>query len=121
MREPGTGRRRLGVESGAGSSTILLAFAAEAVPERRDGEPAEDTVEDVYEPFLIQQGLLQRTPKGRMATPAAFEHLGLAAASRVSRRGPFAGEIPPISASRVARAAKRRAGAERRERVRRRC
>ncbi len=45
------------------------------------GEP-EDTVEDVYEPFLIQQGLLQRTPKGRMATPAAFEHLGLAASQR---------------------------------------
>ena len=40
------------------------------------GEP-EDTVEDVYEPFLIQQGLLMRTPKGRVATPAAFGHLGL--------------------------------------------
>ena len=40
------------------------------------GEP-EDTVEDVYEPFLIQQGLLMRTPKGRVATSAAFGHLGL--------------------------------------------
>ncbi len=38
----------------------------------------EDTVEDVYEPFLIQQGLLLRTPKGRVATPAAYIHLGLA-------------------------------------------
>ena len=37
----------------------------------------DDTVEDVYEPFLIQQGLLIRTPKGRTATPAAFTHLGL--------------------------------------------
>ena len=37
----------------------------------------EDTVEDVYEPFLIQQGLLIRTPKGRVATPAAYNHLGL--------------------------------------------
>ena len=37
----------------------------------------EDTVEDVYEPFLIQQGLLLRTPKGRVATPAAFDHLGM--------------------------------------------
>ncbi|MDE0928431.1 MAG: Holliday junction branch migration DNA helicase RuvB [Acidimicrobiales bacterium] len=37
----------------------------------------DDTVEDVYEPFLIQQGLLLRTPKGRVATPAAFAHLGL--------------------------------------------
>jgi len=34
-----------------------------------------DTVEDAYEPYLLQQGLLQRTPRGRMATPRAFEHL----------------------------------------------
>jgi holliday junction DNA helicase RuvB len=40
-------------------------------------EPTE-TVEDVYEPFLIQQGLLMRTPRGRVATPAAWHHLGLA-------------------------------------------
>ncbi len=39
------------------------------------GEPTE-TVEDVYEPFLIQQGLLMRTPRGRVATPAAWAHLG---------------------------------------------
>ena len=39
-------------------------------------EPTE-TVEDVYEPFLIQQGLLMRTPRGRIATPAAWQHLGL--------------------------------------------
>ena len=37
----------------------------------------EDTVEDVYEPYLIQQGLVSRTPKGRVALPAAYEHLGL--------------------------------------------
>jgi Holliday junction DNA helicase RuvB len=41
------------------------------------GEQTE-TVEDVYEPFLIQQGLLMRTPRGRVALPAAWEHLGLA-------------------------------------------
>ena len=35
------------------------------------------TLEDVYEPFLLQQGLINRTPKGRVATPRAFEHLGL--------------------------------------------
>ena len=40
-------------------------------------EPTE-TVEDVYEPYLIQQGLLMRTPRGRVATPAAYAHLGLA-------------------------------------------
>jgi Holliday junction DNA helicase RuvB len=39
-------------------------------------EPTE-TVEDVYEPFLIQQGLLMRTPRGRVATAAAWAHLGL--------------------------------------------
>jgi holliday junction DNA helicase RuvB len=36
-----------------------------------------ETLEDVYEPFLLQLGFLQRTPRGRMATPAAWEHLGL--------------------------------------------
>ncbi len=40
------------------------------------GEQAE-TVEDVYEPFLIQRGLLARTSRGRVAMPAAYEHLGL--------------------------------------------
>ncbi|MEI6742718.1 MAG: Holliday junction branch migration DNA helicase RuvB [bacterium] len=34
-----------------------------------------ETLEDVYEPFLIQQGFLSRTPRGRIAMPAAFEHL----------------------------------------------
>ncbi|HTK16916.1 MAG TPA: Holliday junction branch migration DNA helicase RuvB [Acidimicrobiia bacterium] len=38
---------------------------------------APETVEDVYEPFLLQCGLLERTPRGRVATPAAFDHLGL--------------------------------------------
>ena len=36
-----------------------------------------DTVEDVYEPYLIQQGLIMRTPKGRQATDRAFEHVGV--------------------------------------------
>ena len=40
------------------------------------GEQTE-TVEDVYEPFLIQEGLLARTPRGRVAMPSAWEHLGL--------------------------------------------
>jgi Holliday junction DNA helicase RuvB len=41
-----------------------------------------DTIEDVLEPYLIQQGYLQRTPRGRLATPAAYRHLGLAAPPR---------------------------------------
>lgn len=36
-----------------------------------------DTVEDVYEPYLIQQGLIMRTPKGRQATDRAFDHVGV--------------------------------------------
>ena len=38
-----------------------------------------DTIEDVLEPFLIQQGYLQRTPRGRIATPLAYQHFGVAA------------------------------------------
>jgi Holliday junction DNA helicase RuvB len=34
-----------------------------------------DTLEDVYEPFLIQSGFIQRTPRGRVVTPAAYTHL----------------------------------------------
>ena len=37
-----------------------------------------DTIMDVYEPFLIQCGFLMRTPRGRVATPAAYRHLGIA-------------------------------------------
>ena len=39
---------------------------------------ASDTIEDVLEPYLIQQGYLQRTPRGRIATPAIWQHFGLA-------------------------------------------
>jgi len=39
------------------------------------GEDA-GTLEEVYEPYLIQQGYLQRTPRGRAATPAAYRHFG---------------------------------------------
>nr|MCR5614816.1 hypothetical protein [Saccharofermentans sp.] len=35
------------------------------------------TIEDVYEPFLLQNGFIQKTPRGRMLTKRAFEHLGL--------------------------------------------
>jgi Holliday junction DNA helicase RuvB len=37
----------------------------------------QDTIEDVYEPYLLQKGFIKRTPRGRCATAAAFEHLGL--------------------------------------------
>jgi Holliday junction DNA helicase RuvB len=38
-----------------------------------------DTLEDAYEPFLLQQGLIQRTPRGRVPTQRAWSHLGLIA------------------------------------------
>jgi holliday junction DNA helicase RuvB len=49
-----------------GLSTLSVAVGEEA-----------DTLEDVYEPYLLQQGLIERTPRGRVATRRAFEHLGL--------------------------------------------
>ncbi len=36
-----------------------------------------DTIEDVYEPFLIQEGLIERTPRGRLATRLAYQHMGV--------------------------------------------
>jgi len=62
----------------------------EAVIHRFDGGPVgldniaasigeePGTIEDVIEPYLIQQGYLQRTPRGRTATLAAYRHLGVA-------------------------------------------
>jgi len=41
-----------------------------------------DTIEDVIEPFLIQQGFLQRTPRGRVVSDRGFRHLGLAVPRR---------------------------------------
>ena len=53
-----------------GGGPVGLSTLAVAVGE----EP--DTIEDVYEPFLMQLGLLRRTPRGRVATEAAFAHIG---------------------------------------------
>jgi Holliday junction DNA helicase RuvB len=50
---------------------IGLGTLADAIGE------APDTIEDVYEPYLLQEGLIARTPRGRIATPRAFRHLGL--------------------------------------------
>jgi Holliday junction DNA helicase RuvB len=52
------------------------------------GEQTE-TVEDVYEPFLIQEGLIMRTPRGRVATPAAWAHLGISPPKRSFDGGLF--------------------------------
>ena len=49
-----------------GLETISAAIGEESV-----------TIEDVYEPYLMQIGFLSRTPRGRMVTPAVYEHLGI--------------------------------------------
>ncbi|MGE3619408.1 MAG: Holliday junction branch migration DNA helicase RuvB [Acidimicrobiia bacterium] len=64
-----------------GGGPVGLSTLAIAVGEQPE------TVEDVYEPFLIQQGLLMRTPRGRVATAAAWRHIG--------RRPPPASTEPP--------------------------
>ncbi len=51
-----------------------------------------DTVEDVYEPFLIQRGFLKRTPRGRVATPSACRHLGLTPPRRTPDQDSLFGE-----------------------------
>ena len=45
-----------------------------------------DAIEDIIEPYLIQQGFIQRTPRGRMMTPRAFEHMGLAVPGELATR-----------------------------------
>jgi len=50
---------------------VGLSTIAVAVGEERD------TIEEVYEPFLIQQGFLHRTPRGRVVTPLAYKHFGI--------------------------------------------
>ncbi len=57
------------------------------------GEAA-DTIEDVLEPYLIQQGYLQRTPRGRIATPLAYQHFGVTA-PRISPTGDLWDNLPP--------------------------
>jgi Holliday junction DNA helicase RuvB len=60
-----------------GGGPVGIDAVAAAVGEERD------TIEDVYEPFLVREGYLARTPRGRVALPAAYEHLG-----RDKPRGP---------------------------------
>ena len=54
-----------------GGGPVGLSTLAVAVGEEQD------TIEDVYEPYLLQQGFLMRTPRGRVATDSAFAHIGL--------------------------------------------
>ena len=58
------------IEKFNGGPVGLQSLAAAAMEE-------EDTILDIYEPYLMQQGFIERTPKGRVATRLAYEHLGL--------------------------------------------
>ena len=65
-------RRYLGcIAEFYGGGPVGIETLAAALAEQRD------TIEDVIEPYLIQQGFLQRSPRGRMLTRASYEHLGL--------------------------------------------
>jgi Holliday junction DNA helicase RuvB len=55
-----------------GGGPVGIETIAAALSEPRDA------IEDIIEPYLLQQGFLNRTPRGRMLTPLAFRHLGLA-------------------------------------------
>ena len=62
-----------------GGGPVGLNSIAAAINEEKDA------IEDMYEPFLIQAGFLDRTPRGRMATPRAYQYFGLTAPGRDSR------------------------------------
>ena len=66
------------IEKFSGGPVGVNSLAA-AISEERDA------IEDIYEPFLIQAGFLDRTPRGRIATARAYEYLGLTAPGRDSR------------------------------------
>jgi Holliday junction DNA helicase RuvB len=59
-----------------GGGPVGIETIAAALSEPRDA------IEDIIEPYLLQQGFLQRTPRGRLLTPLAFRHLGLAEPAR---------------------------------------
>jgi Holliday junction DNA helicase RuvB len=62
-----------------GGGPVGLNSIAAAISEEKDA------IEDMYEPFLIQAGFLDRTPRGRVATPRAYEYFGLSVPGRDSR------------------------------------
>lgn len=69
-----------------GGGPVGLDNLAAAIGEERD------TIEDVLEPYLIQQGYLMRTPRGRVATNLAYQHFGLAVPQHLAAAGELFGE-----------------------------
>jgi Holliday junction DNA helicase RuvB len=74
----GTDRRILEILVRHGGAAVGVKTIAVAVGEE------EDTIENVYEPFLIQAGYLVKTPRGRLASEAAWRHLGKTAPAGVA-------------------------------------
>ncbi len=64
-----------------GGGPVGIDTMAAALNEERE------TLEDVYEPYLIQIGFIDRTPRGRVATRAAFEHMGRAYQEKAEEEG----------------------------------
>jgi len=82
--ERGAQRRRQTRRLAVGAETIAAALADQR-----------DVIEEVIEPYLIQQGLLQRTPRGRMLTHHAYAYLGLpVAAARLAQLDLLAAHDP---------------------------
>jgi len=69
-----------------GGGPVGIETIAAALSEPRDA------IEDIIEPYLLQQGFLQRTPRGRLLTPQAFRHLGLAEPARTGAQFGLFGE-----------------------------
>ena len=63
-----------------GGGPVGLNTLSAAVSEEKD------TIEDVYEPYLLLKGFLQRTSRGRIATEKAYEHLGLQVQDQVQAK-----------------------------------
>ena len=85
-----------------GGGPVGIETIAAALSEPRDA------IEEIVEPYLIQNGFLQRTPRGRILTPMAFAHLGLAAPERSesAQNGPFCRsgiDVPAETKCRTAR------------------
>ncbi len=80
-------RRYLGLIANAfGGGPVGIDTIAAAISEPRDA------IEDIIEPYLIQQGFLQRTPRGRLLTAHAFRHLGLDPPVAAQQMGLFCGD-----------------------------
>ena len=82
-----------------GGGPVGLDTLAAAIGEDRG------TIEDIYEPFLIQEGYLDRTPRGRVATERAYEHFGVTPGSSARRGRPAPGEAAVTRVPRRARPA----------------